>query len=159
MHRLVNVLFAGTALLASACAAVENQRGYVPDEEALKNVLVGTDNRLTVAQKLGNPSQAATFNNDTWYYISSHDVQTAFFATHSIERNIVAVQFAQNGSVAAVKRYSLEDGRVVDFQNRETPVRGRELTILQQIFNAVPGNVGLPQQQQEQGPGGGGPGP
>ena len=153
MRRLANVLVAGTALLASACAAVENQRGYVPDADALKGIVPGMDTKVTVAQKLGNPSTGATFSNDTWYYISSHDVQTAFFATHSTERNIVAVQFAQNGQVASVKHYGLEDGRVVDYDNSETPTRGRELTILQQIFNAVPGNVGTPQQPQDQNPG------
>ena len=159
MHRLVNVLVAGTALVGSACAAVENQRGYVPDADALQGIVAGTDTKATVAQKLGNPSSSATFNSDTWYYISSHDVQTAFFATRSTERNVVAVKFAQNGQVAAVKRYALEDGRVVDYQTRETPTRGRELTLLQQIFNAVPGNVGTAQQPQEQNPGGDQPPP
>lgn len=153
MHRWSRVLVAGTALLASACAAVENNRGYVPDTDALASVAVGTDTKQTVAQKLGNPSAMATFSNDTWYYVSSHDVQTAFFATRSTDRNIVAIAFAQNGQVASVKHYGLEDGRVVDYQSRETPTRGRDLTILQQIFNAVPGNVGVPQQTQEQNPG------
>ena len=152
-------MIAGVAFVASACAAVENNRGYVPDADALQSVMVGMDNKGTVAQKLGNPSATATFNSDTWYYISSHDVQTAFFATRSTERNIVAVAFAQNGQVASVKHYGLTDGRLVDYETNETPTRGRELTILQQIFNAVPGNVGVPQRDQEQGPGQPGPGP
>jgi hypothetical protein len=34
------------------------------------------------------------------------------------------------------------DGRVVDFVTRETPTRGREMTLIQSIFNAVPGQIG-----------------
>jgi outer membrane protein assembly factor BamE (lipoprotein component of BamABCDE complex) len=153
IHRL---LLAGAAVLAlSACAAVENQRGYVPDQTALQSVAVGTDTKTTVAQKLGNPSVAGTFTNNTWYYVSSHDVQTAFFAPHPVERNIVAVEFNDAGQVAAIKRYGMADGRVVDYASRETPTRGRDLSILQQIFNAVPGNIGQQAQPIDQNPGGG----
>jgi outer membrane protein assembly factor BamE (lipoprotein component of BamABCDE complex) len=159
MRRVTRALFTGAALLAlAACAAVENQRGYVPDQQALQSIAVGTDNKISVSQKLGNPTVAGTFSNDIWYYVSSHDVQTAFFAPHSTERNIVAIEFA-NGQVASIKRYGLADGRVVDYASRETPTRGRDLSILQQIFNAVPGNVGQAQQTMEQQPGGGVPGP
>ena len=140
----------------TACTAVENQRGYVPDAEVLGSLAVGQDTKATVAQKLGNPTVAGTFNNDTWYYISSHDVQTAFFATHSVRRNIVAVEFSNTGQIASVKRYGLEDGSIIDYVTRETPTRGRELSLLQQIFNAVPGNVGQAAPNQETNPGGGG---
>ena len=139
-----------------ACAAVENQRGYVPDQEVLGTLVVGTDTKQTVSEKLGNPTVAGTFDNNTWYYISSHDVQTAFFAPHPIDRNIVAVEFDNGGQVASIKRYGMQDGRVVDYASRETPTRGRDLSILQQIFNAVPGNIGQQAQPIEQNPGGGG---
>ena len=136
---------ASLAILAvSACAPVENQRGYVPDMEAIGTIQVGMDTKDTVSMKLGNPSTQATFGNDTWYYISSHVEQNAFFAPRATERNIVAVEFAGDGKVTDVHKYTLADGRVVDFQTRETPTRGRELTILQQFFNAVPGNIGRP---------------
>jgi outer membrane protein assembly factor BamE (lipoprotein component of BamABCDE complex) len=160
MRRVDRALVLSAALIAlSACSAVENQRGYVPDQQALQSLVVGTDTKQTVSQKLGNPTLSGTFSNDIWYYVSSHDVQTAFFAPHSTERTIVAVEFAQNGQVANIKRYGLNDGRVVDYVTRETPTRGRDLSILQQIFNAVPGNVGQAAQPIEQNPGGGVPPP
>jgi hypothetical protein len=59
-----------------------------------------------------------------------------------------------------VHRYTLADGKVVDFVTRETPTRGRDQTLLQQIFNAVPGRVGAPGGiGQGGGPGGPIPGP
>jgi outer membrane protein assembly factor BamE (lipoprotein component of BamABCDE complex) len=151
-------LVAGIAILAiAACAPVENQRGYVPDQMSISSIQVGMDNKDSVSRKLGDPSTSATFGNDTWYYISSHVEQNAFFAPRATERNIVAVEFATDGKVSDVHRYTLADGRVVDLVTRETPTLGKEQTLLQQIFNAVPGRVGQP--GPNQGPGGPIPGP
>jgi len=158
MRHTPTKFLAGAAILGlAACAPVENQRGYVPDQQALSSIQVGMDSKDTVSKKLGDPSTSATFGNDTWYYISAHVVQNAFFAPRPTERNIVAVSFNGEGKVADVHRYTLADGKVVDFVTRETPSRGRELSLLQQIFNAVPGRVGAPGQGQI--PGGQSPGP
>jgi outer membrane protein assembly factor BamE (lipoprotein component of BamABCDE complex) len=142
MRMRTRVLATAAMLSVVACAPVENQRGYVPDQQAVSSIQVGMDTKDTVSMKLGDPSTAATFGNDTWYYISAHVEQNAFFAPRSIERNIVAVQFAGDGKVTDIHRYTLADGKVVDFVTRETPTRGREQSLLQQIFNAVPGRVG-----------------
>ena len=158
MHRIAKALVGGAAILAvPACTAVQNQRGYVPEPMALDGIVVGEDTKATVGEKLGTPTIDATFDDNTWYYVSSYDVQAAFFPVQSVERDILAVKFSPEGQVASVERYDLEDGRVVDYVDRETPTRGRDLTILQQIFNAVPGNIGGGQQGQigEQNPGGG----
>jgi outer membrane protein assembly factor BamE (lipoprotein component of BamABCDE complex) len=149
---------AGVVLLpVAACAPVENQRGYVPDNTAIASIEVGMDNKDSVSEKLGDPSTSATFGNDTWYYISAHVEQNGFFAQRSMERNIVAVEFASDGKVAGIQKYTLADGRVVSHIGRETPTLGRTQTLLQQIFNAVPGRVGQP--SGTYGPNGPMPGP
>ena len=38
-----------------------------------------------------------------------------------------------------MRHYGLKDGHVIAFETRETPARGRELTFLQQLLNATPG--------------------
>jgi outer membrane protein assembly factor BamE (lipoprotein component of BamABCDE complex) len=153
MRKLAVTMLTGSALVATvACAPVQNQRGYVPNQEAITSIQVGTDTKEMVSMKLGEPSTLATFGGDTWYYISAQVEQNAFFAPRAIERNILAVEFGGDGKVTGLQRFTLADGRIVDFQTRETPTRGRTLTILQQFFNAVPGNIGTP--GQNQGPGG-----
>ena len=159
MRYLTITLLSGAAILGVACAPVENQRGYVPDQAAVMSIEVGMDTKDTVSRKLGDPSTSATFGNDTWYYISAHVEQNAFFAPRATERNIVAVEFATDGKVADVHHYTLADGRVVDPVTRQTPTLGKEQTLLQQIFNAVPGRVGQPGAGQNGGPGGPIPGP
>jgi outer membrane protein assembly factor BamE (lipoprotein component of BamABCDE complex) len=158
--RTLSVVLLGAAMLGpAACAPVQNQRGYVPNQEAIGSIQVGMDTKEMVSMKLGEPSTLATFGGDTWYYISAQVEQNAFFAPRAIERNILAVEFGGDGKVMNLQRYTLADGRIVDFQTRETPTRGRTLTILQQFFNAVPGNIGTPGQQQPGGPNAPIPGP
>jgi outer membrane protein assembly factor BamE (lipoprotein component of BamABCDE complex) len=141
MRRLILPTIAAVTVLLG-CVPVENQRGYVPDQQAISSIEVGMDTKESVGKKLGDPSTAATFGNDVWYYMSAHVEQSAFFAPRATERNILAIEFSKDGKVTDMHRYSLADGRVVDFVSRETPTRGRELSLLQQIFNAVPGQIG-----------------
>src|SRR5215217_4628677 len=101
MPKLAAALLAGTAILISAsCAPVQNQRGYVPNQEAISSIEVGTDTKEMVSRKLGEPSSLATFGGDTWYYISSQVEQNAFFAPRATDRNILAVEFGGDGKVA-----------------------------------------------------------
>jgi outer membrane protein assembly factor BamE (lipoprotein component of BamABCDE complex) len=133
---------AATAVVAvlAACAPIRDVRGYVPDEERLAQVQVGTDTRQTVQQKLGTPSSTATFGDPTWYYISIEQERYAFFTPDVTRREILAVQFNESGKVAEIRNYGIEDGQVVALVDRETPSRGKELSFLQQIF----GNIGGP---------------
>ncbi|MBI1239337.1 MAG: outer membrane protein assembly factor BamE [Alphaproteobacteria bacterium] len=139
MKPLSVLLAAGVASLAlSACAPVVSQRGYIPDPEKVATIRVGVDDRDTISERLGSPSNVATFDSDTWYYIASEEEQEMFFNPETTKRDILAIQFGEDGRVANIEHYGLEDGQVVAFSSRETPTKGRELTFLQQIF----GNIG-----------------
>jgi outer membrane protein assembly factor BamE (lipoprotein component of BamABCDE complex) len=144
-------------LAVAGCTPVISQRGYLADpanESALKE---NKDTKTTVQARLGYPSTQATFGGDAWYYISSTEKRVAFFEPRVISRSILAVYFDKDGKVSDLKHFGLKDGHVVDFETRETVTRGREMTFLQQLFNATPGvPIGGDQQQN---PGGGGPGP
>ena len=54
--------------------------------------------------------------------------------------------------VDAVNTYTLKDGKVIAFNTRETPTRGREMTILEQLLGSV-GQGGLLPQDDEGVPG------
>ncbi|MDE2110568.1 MAG: outer membrane protein assembly factor BamE [Alphaproteobacteria bacterium] len=148
-------LSALSLMLLTGCTPVISQRGYLPDPDAEAGIIVGKDNKTTIEAKLGDPSLQATFGNDAWYYVSSVEKQIAFFTPTIESRHILAVYFNKDGKVVDMKHYSLADGHVVAFETRTTPSRGRELTFLQQLFNATPGVAGT-QNEREQNPGGGG---
>lgn len=115
---------------------------YTTQEEP--NITPAEDTQDTVLSRLGNPSTRGTFESDTWYYISSTRESLAYLRPATRDRRIIAVSFDDAGVVSAVNEYSLEDGRVVAYADRETPTRGRELSFLEQLL----GNVGrLPSEQ------------
>ncbi|HEY0107767.1 MAG TPA: outer membrane protein assembly factor BamE [Rhizomicrobium sp.] len=159
---LATVLFLGAAGLIGGCSPVVNQRGYLPDPDAEHKIAVGKDTKTTIQQNLGYPSTEATFSQagDAWYYITSVEKQIAFFAPSVQSRSILAVYFDKDGKVTDMKHYSLKDGHIVAFETRETPSKGREMTFLQQLFNATPGvPLGGNNGQTNPNPGGGNPGP
>ena len=80
----------------------------------------------------------------------------AFFDPTVQKRSILAVYFDKDGKVTDLKHYGLRDGHVVAFETRTTPTRGRDITFLQQLFNATPGVPLGAGNGQEQNPGGGG---
>ena len=127
------------ATLLLGCTPVVTQRGYLPDAAGEASIRVGTDTKTTVQKRLGDPSTQATFQGTSWYYISSTEKQVAFFDPTVLTRSILAVRFDKDGKVTDIEHYSLKDGHVVAFESRETPARGKEMTFLQQLFNATPG--------------------
>jgi outer membrane protein assembly factor BamE (lipoprotein component of BamABCDE complex) len=159
----IALLSAAACLGLMACTPVIDQRGYLPDPQLESKIVVGDDTKTTIQQRLGYPSTEATFGatdagSDAWYYISSIEKTVAFFTPTIEKRAILAVYFDKDGKVTDLKHYGLKDGHIVAFETRTTPAKGRELTFLQQLFNANPG-VPLGGAEPQNPGGGGGPGP
>ena len=106
---------------------------------------------FTVQARLGSPTATSTFDPNIWFYISQVETETSFLHPRVTRRDVVAIAFDESQNVASVNKYTLADGRVIAINDRETPTRGREMTILEQLV----GNIGrggmLPPEQS--GPG------
>jgi outer membrane protein assembly factor BamE (lipoprotein component of BamABCDE complex) len=152
------VIFVAASIALAGCSPVISNRGYLENADAEAGVAAGVDTKTTIEQKLGDPSVQAAFGTDAWYYISQTERQVAFFDPTITSRHILAVYFDKDGKVSDMKHFGLEDGNVVAFESRTTPTRGREMTFLQQLFNATPGMPGAQDQQDRNPGGGGGPG-
>jgi outer membrane protein assembly factor BamE (lipoprotein component of BamABCDE complex) len=131
----LTLLVGVTAL--GACTPVVDRRGFLADEAQTAPFAAGVDTKETVLTRMGNPSQTGVFDEQTWYYISSIQNQTAFYRPQTTERKITAISFGEDDKVAAVRTYGLQDGRVIAYDTRRTPTRGREVTFLEQIFGSV----------------------
>ncbi len=155
-RRLMLLGVVAPAALAAACTPTVRRHGYVPESEPLTAITAGEDTRATVLARYGNPSTAGVFEENVWYYVTDVREQLGFLAPSSSARLIVVVEFDDEGVVNSVESIDLDASRDVALVDRETPTRGRELTILEQIL----GNVGrLPTDQiggQENLPGGAG---
>jgi outer membrane protein assembly factor BamE (lipoprotein component of BamABCDE complex) len=135
-------LLAAAVLLATplaACAPTKATHGFQVVEAKPADIKVGEDTRSTVTDKLGSASLVSTFEPNIWYYVSSAMEKKAFFRPKTTAREVVAITFdEQSEKVTEVRKLGLGDGKQIAFNDRETPTRGRELTILEQLL----GNVG-----------------
>ncbi len=129
---------AGVLLAAglAACSPIVDYNGYLPKTEDLQKVQIG-QSKAEIQALLGSPSTTATVSREgeTYYYISSVTERFAFFAPKVVDREILSISFDRDGRVASFGHYGLEDGKIVNFISRETPTRGRELTMLQELFD------------------------
>src|SRR5215475_5717482 len=135
--RLGWLLLASAAVLA-ACSPRIDQRGNVPDPDAVLSVHPGVQTKDQVAQLLGTPSTIATFDDKTWYYISKRTETTAFFAPDITDQQVLVIKFNDSNVVDKVQMYGMDDAYEVEPVGRTTPTYGAHLTMLQQLF----GNIG-----------------
>lgn len=137
----------GTVLLG-ACSPMTSYQGFQAVEANPKDVKVGVDDKNTVMERLGTPSTVAAFDPNTWYYISQVSDQIAFRMPQVRRRDVVEIKFDKgDDKVAAVETYTLKDGRVVPYNKRATPTRGRELSVIEQILGNI-GNGNITPQQE-----------
>ena len=138
-RRAAYAIVAVSLLSTAACAPITSYSGFQAIESDPKDVKVGTDTKSTVRGKLGSPSATSTFDPNVWFYMNQVKQRVAFRKPTVIARNVTAITFnKENEQVASVNNDTLKDGKVIAFNGRETPTRGRELTILEQLL----GNVG-----------------
>lgn len=126
------------ALAATSCAPIKSYRGFQAIETSPRDIQAGTDTKTTVRTKLGSPSATSTFDDNLWFYIAEVKERVAFRKPRVTQREIVAVSFnKETEAVEEVDVVTLEQGKVIAFNGRETPTRGRELTILEQLLGTV----------------------
>ncbi len=153
MNSVTLRLSAAAAMLAAAaaCAPVQTYNGFRADYNNVEIPLpqVGVDTRDTVLQRFGSPSTTAVFDRTAWYYVSAVQERVAFYNPRITDRHVMVVRF-EGEAVAGVESFGVERGRVVSYDSEETPTRGRELGVLEQLL----GNVGRtpPIRPEEEGP-------
>jgi len=136
-----NLLIAAlsAAALTSACAPVVGQNGFQAIDAKPTDIVAGTDTKQTVLTRLGTPSTTSTFERgNVWYYISQVTEKYTYNRPHVTQRSVTEITFNDAGLVSEVRTLGLEDGQRLAMNDRETPTRGRQLTILEQLL----GNVG-----------------
>jgi len=136
VKHLAGAVALSTALLN--CSPVVHNIGYVHDEKALSEVVVGSSNKEMVKSIMGSPSTIATVDAGTYYYISGRVETSTYKPPQEVDRKIVAIYFDDNDVVRDIGGYNLEDGNIVAFVERVTPTLGKELTLISQLF----GNLG-----------------
>lgn len=134
---LIAALLAATAMLA-ACEEQVDVRGNMPDPRVVEDIRPGQTTRAEVEDMLGAPSAVATFEEEVWYYIGGRVRTVSFFRPEVLDRKVITIRFNGSGVVETIDRRDASEQKNIAIVSRETPTRGKDLTVLQQII----GNLG-----------------
>ena len=140
MPRIASILaVAAMAVSAAACAPVVGLHGFQVVDVKPSDIVAGTDTKETVLARLGTPSTTSTFEpGQVWYYISQTSERYTYNRPQISQRSITEITFNKDDSkVAGVRTLGLADGEKIAMEGRETPTRGRALTIMEQLLGNV----------------------
>ena len=129
----------------SGCAPITSYNGFQPQDVKPDQIKIGEDTRSTVLTKLGSPSMQSTFDANTWFYVTQVADKYAYYRPKIRERTVVQITFDKSEKVVALKTTGLTDGVQLAFDKHETPTRGRELSVLEQILGGLGRGGFLPQ--------------
>ena len=132
------VALLGCLTLVAACSATFRNHGYMPLQEDLDGIIVGSDTRETVAYSIGDPGVSGILDDSGWYYVRSRVRSFAYRAPKEIDREVLAISFDPQGTVTNIERFGLERGRVVRLSRRVTTENTQGVGFLRQAF----GNLG-----------------
>ncbi len=159
----IKTILLGTCLCLAigACTPISRSHGFVAAKENPADVETGVDSKTSVLAKYGSPSTTSIFEENKWYYVSELQEQLGYLRPNTQSRSITSIRFSADGIVDDVNIYTMDDGNLVSLIGRETPTRGRELTVLEQLLGTVgrlpqgtlgqenlPGSAGGPRRDQ-----------
>jgi outer membrane protein assembly factor BamE (lipoprotein component of BamABCDE complex) len=121
-----------------ACVPTVAYNGFQAREDKPQDVKIGVDTKSTVTARLGSPSATSTFEPNTWFYISQTTNKIAYGTPRLMSRDVVAIKFGEDEKVTDVKHLVLKNGYELAYNKNETPTRGRELSVIEQLL----GNIG-----------------
>jgi len=145
VRALTPVALCTTVFLVFGCAGQIDRHGHLFTDVDLQQIQPGMSQdqvRLT----LGTPDTKGTLSGDVFYYISSTRKTMPMGRPKVIDRKIVAVYFDQQQTVKEVGHFGLQDGKIIDFIDGETPTYGKKLTALEQLFGNIANRRSLLQQ-------------
>jgi outer membrane protein assembly factor BamE (lipoprotein component of BamABCDE complex) len=128
-------------LLVSGCSVFEAQkqlRGNKVDADSLKELVPGTSTKADVTALIGSPTATATFDNNTWLYVSEVTRPRIGRVQGILSQHVVVLSFNGQGLLQHVDQLDQDDSIPVTVVARTTPSPGTEASFFQQLF----GNIG-----------------
>ncbi len=113
-------------------------RGNRVDPERIAELVPGTSTRGDVTALLGSPTMKATFDDNTWLYVSEVTRPRIASTQSVLEQQVVSISFDPKGVVTGMQTKTGDDAVPVSVVSRTTKSPGTDATFLQQLF----GNIG-----------------
>jgi len=132
---------AAALLILAGCSFFEAQpqvRGNKVDPDQLKELVPGTSTRADATALLGSPTAKATFDDNTWLYISLLTRQRIARVPGVLTQAVIMLTFNEQGVLQDIRELNQDDSLPVQVSSRVTPSPGTEASFMQQLF----GNIG-----------------
>lgn len=128
-------------LLLSGCSVFLSRpvpRGSLVEPDDYAQLKPGVSTRSDVMDLLGSPTTHATFDDNTWIYISMETVYVPISFPGIRKQDVVVLNFDNGGVLRNLRTLNLKNARPVTMSPDVTPTPGTRINIVQQIL----GNVG-----------------
>ena len=137
-RRAIALALAVPIVAAAGCTRMYRNHGHVPTDDELAAVIVGQTRRDDLEALVGRPGSQGVLTGSSWYYVGSRWEHYAMNAPREIDRQVLALSFASDGTLGNIERFGLEDGQVVALSRRTTDLIFADTTFIRQII----GNIG-----------------
>jgi outer membrane protein assembly factor BamE (lipoprotein component of BamABCDE complex) len=152
----------GILTLLGGCSGIgifrapETLHGNRVDQYRLAELVPGTSTQTDVTALVGSPTAKASFDSNTWLYLSEV-TQTRIARTPGVdEQAVVALTFDDGGVLRDIRKLDQADALPVTVVAGATPSPGTSASFMQQLFGNIGRfNAGVP----AAGGGGGAPAP
>ena len=135
---LIRLLFVCVVMTSlAACSNIDRKHGYVPDDADLQQIVVGVDTKDTVGELVGRPTASGVLSDGGWYYVASKFRAYGLRDRREIDREVVAISFAGDGTVSNIERFGLQDGKVIAISRRVTDSNIKGVGFLRQLFGSI----------------------
>ncbi|QNT78844.1 outer membrane protein assembly factor BamE [Entomobacter blattae] len=138
IHNTMKFFTAVGTLLALAACTTPIPHGSLVEKLDYDQLKPGTSTRADASQIMGSPTAKATFDENTWLYISQRTVLVPMSFPAAVSQDVVVLHFDQTGTLQNVKTLTLADAYDVGMVSEETPTPGTQISFLEQLL----GNIG-----------------
>ena len=128
-------------LALGACSVFqwpEQVRGNKVDPDQLKELVPGTSTRDDVTALIGSPTARATFDDNTWIYVTQQTRPRIARTLGVVSQTVVVMNFNDQGVLQTFRTLDQADALPVEMASQTTPSPGTEATFMQQLL----GNIG-----------------
>ncbi|EHH68612.1 hypothetical protein GMO_13820 [Gluconobacter morbifer G707] len=128
-------------LLLGGCsffAPIPEPRGSLIEKTDYAQLSPGTTTRSEVLDALGSPTAHATFDDNTWIYVSMVTSPTPLDFPTVDKQQVVVLNFDNSGVLRKMDTLHKRDAIYVGMVGAKTPTPGTKISVLQELL----GNVG-----------------
>ena len=88
-------------------------------------------------ERIGSPSSVVSLDRNQWIYMSSDIKRVAFFAPKEVDRDVLTIQFNDQGKVSEIERLTKKDGKEIKVSTNKTETLGHNPGFFRKYFGGV----------------------